>query len=243
MIWLDNYRSFDKKWEENIYSKGKQLNKYPFSEMVSYVMRLFSNQLRSGEALKVLELGFGSGNNIIFLAQEGFETYGIEGSASAHAVALKRIEEKGLRASLVIGDFAQLPYPDNFFDLVIDREAIYCNLPSAIEKTVQEVHRVLKKGGWFITFMYSLEHGSRLLDGGNLIDKNTYTDFNQGCFAGTGVTHFFSKEEIFYYLKDFEIEFMKHLRVDNLIPNERNEYAEYHTCARKGWKNAPMEEM
>lgn len=226
--------SFDRKWEENVYSQGKQLNKYPFSDLVSYVMRLYAERLRSGEALRALELGFGGGNNIVFLATEGFETYGIEGSPSARAFALRQIEDKGLKAELTVGDFIRLPYPDKFFDLVIDREAICCNVPSAIQQTIQEVYRVLKQGGRFLTFMNSLEHGSRLLDGGKLVDTNTYNDFVKGSFAGTGIMHFFSEEEIVnQYLKDFEIEFMKHLRIDSLTPDRRNEYAEYHTCARK----------
>jgi ubiquinone/menaquinone biosynthesis C-methylase UbiE len=196
-------------------------------------MRLYAERLRSGEALRALELGFGGGNNIVFLATEGFETWGIEGSPSAHAFASARMKEKRINTELTVGDFVRLPYDNEFFDLVIDREAVYCNMPSAIKKIIREVVRVLKKGGRFLTFMYSLEHGSRLSDGGKLIDVNTYNDFVQGNFAGTGITHFFSEKEILNYLKDFEIEFMKHLRVDSLIPYKRNEYAEYHTCARK----------
>lgn len=225
--------SFDRKWEENIYSQGKQLNRYPFSDLVSYVMKLYAERLRSGETLRALELGFGGGNNIVFLATEGFETYGIEGSPSAQAFASRQIEDKGLKAELKVGDFVRLPYPDNFFNLVIDREAVYCNVPSAIQQTIHEVYRVLKQGGRFLTFMYSLEHGSRLSGGGKLVDANTYNDFVQGSFAGTGTTHFFSQEEILNYLKDFKIEFMKHLRVDSISPFKRNEYSEYHTCVRK----------
>lgn len=227
------HQGFDNKWEENVYSKGKQLNRYPFTDLVSYVMRLYGERLRSGEKLRALELGFGGGNNVAFLASEGFETFGVEGSPSAREFACKQLKEKGLKAELTVGDFVRLPYDDEFFDLVIDREAVYCNVPSAIKKTIQEVYRVLKKGGRFLTFMYSLEHRSRLFDAGRLIDVNTYTDFTRGSFAGTGVTHFFSEEEIIDYLNDFEIEFIRHLRVDSIIPHKQNEYAEYHTCARK----------
>lgn len=227
------HQGFDNKWEENVYSKGKQLNRYPFTDLVSYVMRLYGERLRAGEKLRALELGFGGGNNIAFLSAEGFDTYGIEGSVSAHSFACQRLKASGLKAELVVGDFTSLPYDNEFFDLVIDREAIYCNMPSAIKKTIQEIHRVLRKGCCFLTFMYSLEHGGRLLDGGKLCDKSTYTDFTQGSFAGTGAAHFFSEEEIVEYLNGFEIEFMRHQRVDSLRPYKRNEYAEYHTCARK----------
>ncbi|NQT26846.1 class I SAM-dependent methyltransferase [candidate division KSB1 bacterium] len=230
---MKRLKSFDNSWEENIYSKGNQLNRYPYTDLISYVYRLYGEELKSGKVLRVLELGFGGGNNILFFAQEGCETYGIEGSSSAHAFAVQQLKEKNLKAELVTGDFIKLPYSDDFFDLVIDREAVYCNVPDAIREIIKEIHRVLKPVGRFITFMYSLEHGSRLSDNGKLIDTDTYI-FDQGKFSGAGITHFFSKEEIQNdYLKDFEIEFMRHLRVDSLVTEQRNEYAEYHTCARK----------
>jgi ubiquinone/menaquinone biosynthesis C-methylase UbiE len=231
---MSNHASFDRKWEDNIYSQGHQLNKYPISDIVAYVMRLYGEQLKSGDTLRVLELGFGGGNNIIFFSEEGFDTYGIEGSPSAHSIAMKKLEKRNLQAKLIVGDLVKLPYSDNYFDLVVDRESIYCNVPGAISQIIGEVHRVLKNGvGIFLTFMYSLDHGGRLLDNGKIVDENTFTDFTKGKFANTGVTHFFSKGEILDYLKDFELVFMKYQKVDNIFPEQGNEYAEYHTCVRK----------
>lgn len=231
---MSSHASFDRKWEDNIYSKGHQLNKYPISDIVAYVMRLYGERLKSGDTLRVLELGFGGGNNIVFFSQEGFDTYGIEGSPSAHSIAMKKLEERNLQAKLLVGDLVKLPYCDNYFDLVVDRESIYCNAPGAISQIISEVHRVLKNEvGIFLTFMYSLDHGSRLLDNGKMVDENTFTDFTKGKFANTGVTHFFSKSEILDYLKDFELVFMKYQKVDNIFPDQGNEYAEYHTCVRK----------
>jgi ubiquinone/menaquinone biosynthesis C-methylase UbiE len=225
--------NFDKTWEKNVYSKGQQLNRYPYTDLVSYVYKFYGSKINSGKVLRVLEVGFGAGNNILFFAREGFETYGIEGSSSAHGFAVQRLKDAGLSAELIIGDFVSLPYNNDFFDLVVDREAIYANTPHSIRKTIEEIRRVLKSGGRFITFMYSLDHGSRLLDEGRLVDSNTYV-FEQGKFAGAGTTHFFSKEEIQdEYLKGFEIQLMRHISVEKVIPEQRNEYAEYHVCALK----------
>jgi len=230
---MNKMSSFSKEWEANIYSKGKQLNLYPFSDVVSYVKRLYSQELKSGKKLKALELGFGAGNNILFLAKEGFETFGIEGSKSACIFAQDQLKLNGLNAQLEVGDFVQLPYKDNFFDFVLDREAIYCNKPQDIRKIIKEVCRVLKKGGRFLSFMYSQEHGSLVYDKKKLDDENTFSDFKRGCFEGTGIVHFFSKDEIESYLDGFEIEFINHAKRDGILPKEYNEYAEYHTCARK----------
>ena len=64
-------KSFDNSWEGNVYSKGNQLNRYPYTDLISYVYRLFGEALRAGKVLRVLELGFGGGNNILFFAGAG----------------------------------------------------------------------------------------------------------------------------------------------------------------------------
>jgi tRNA G46 methylase TrmB len=71
-----NSQSFHIGWELN-YSEGNRVARYPYTEVVSYVISNFGKDLRSNKPLKALELGFGAGNHIAFLAKEGFETFGI----------------------------------------------------------------------------------------------------------------------------------------------------------------------
>ena len=90
-------KSFDPHWETEIYSQRRHVNRYPFGELVSFVMQLYAGELRSGRKLKALELGSGSGNNLAFLSREGFETYGIDGSPSACSLAREFLEKQGLQ--------------------------------------------------------------------------------------------------------------------------------------------------
>ena len=227
-------RSFDQTWEDNIYSKGEQLNRYPFGELVSYVLRLYALEIKSGKKLRALELGFGAGNNLAFLAKEGFETYGIEGSKSACDFAKSSFQGLGLTIEVVQGDFVNLPFPDGFFDLVIDREAVYANRKEAILKISTEVKRCLKEGGFFLSFAYSTEHFSATGDLARKIEPNTFSDFKAGPFHGAGVAHFFTQDEIVNeYFSGFEIEFLHHHRLDHVIPKKTNQYAEFIVCGRK----------
>ena len=72
--------SFDSNWEKEVYSKNKQINEYPFEWIVSSSKRYISKYKNK----KVVELGSGTGNNLLFFNKLGFkEVVGIEGSKSA----------------------------------------------------------------------------------------------------------------------------------------------------------------
>ena len=59
----------DSKWEK-LYANGEQLNRYPFGDFVSvYFNSLKYLPLYSSSVLEVLEIGYGSTNNLWFLAE------------------------------------------------------------------------------------------------------------------------------------------------------------------------------
>ncbi len=89
--------SFSAEWEK-IYRQGMQNSIWPWSDLVSYVMRYARP---TDGACKVLELGFGAGANIGFFSSLGVEYYGTEGSESA-------VERVGKRFENQAGHFARL---------------------------------------------------------------------------------------------------------------------------------------
>lgn len=227
-------KSFDDSWERNIYAQTRHLNRYPFGELVPHVLRLFGRRLAEGERPRVLELGSGSGNNLVFFAREGFETHGIEGSGSACDAARSLLTRESLSAQITHADFIRLPYPDEHFDLVVDRESVCANRKQAILEITKEVRRCLRKGGRFLSFAYSTAHGSIRFDGGTAVEANTFGGFAAGPFAGCGVIHFCTEEEFREeYLGSMDVEFAFHHVVDHVFPERRNQYAEYIGCGRK----------
>ena len=91
-----------------------------------------------------LELGSGTGRLANSLLALSTEVYGIDQSAEV----LKIAQAKYPRLHLTCGEVVNLPYENEFFDLVIINGSLHHFF--ALEKTFSEANRVLKKGGAFI---------------------------------------------------------------------------------------------
>ncbi len=147
-------------WEEEIYSKGQQLNRYPYDCVVTFVMRNAPRD-RPRSEVRIVELGCGAGNNLWFAALEGFQVAGIDGSESTIAAARKRFAEDHLAGELVVGDYSGgLPFASDWADLAIDRAALSCSGYAAAAAAVSEIRRVLRTGGRMFFNPYSSFHSS-----------------------------------------------------------------------------------
>jgi len=232
-------RSFDISWEETYgSSNGKHLNKYPYGQLVTYFFRN-KKYLQNGENSKILELGCGAGNNLPLFLNEGYDVYGIDGSKSAINIARERLKNYN-NLNLDVMDFTNLKYEDNFFDMVIDRESIYANTPINIEKIYKEINRVLVSGGVFISMMYNINdyHFKKIIlndSYAKYIDINTYTNFKGGTFKGTGIVHFFTKDEVFKLCEEnnFEILSLSENISNEIYPKQMNKVSEYILVAQK----------
>ncbi len=184
-------RSFDPGWET--IHREQEWGKYPGEEVVRFVARNFYGAQRSG--VKILDAGCGGGAVAWFLAREGFSVYGFDGSAAAIEKAGKRISEEGLQAVLVVGDAARMPFPDRFFDGVIDSAMISANRLEHIKLILKECHRVLKNPGkFFSTGLFN--KATDAFDTGIHLGDNTYRGLAEGPLQGKGQIHCFDKEEI-----------------------------------------------
>ena len=192
-------RPWDQSWEE-IYRTQGYRGRYPNEDLIRFVAPLFREEtVEARKNIKMLEVGCGPGAEIWYLAREGFQVYGIDGSKTAIAMCRQRLKAEGLGAEIVVGDITDLPYPDEYFQVVVDVAAIQHNPPDSIAQIISEVYRVLKDGGHF----FSLARSDRdyLFGCGRKIAENTYTDIPSGDASGTGVMHFFTIPELEGILK------------------------------------------
>ncbi|OGY94611.1 MAG: hypothetical protein A2406_02175 [Candidatus Komeilibacteria bacterium RIFOXYC1_FULL_37_11] len=93
---------------------------------------------------KSLELGCGTGRLANSLFQISDEVYGVDLSEAVLQIA----KEKYPNLKLQCSEVTHLPYPDNYFDLVIINGSLHHFF--AVDKTFQEAYRVLKSGGVFV---------------------------------------------------------------------------------------------
>jgi 2-polyprenyl-3-methyl-5-hydroxy-6-metoxy-1,4-benzoquinol methylase len=204
-------KEFDDIWND-IYSAGEQLNRYPWSSVVSFLFRFYPRE-KPRSSVKILEIGCGAGNNIWCAAREGFDVTGIDASEPAIQYAKMRFEEEGLSARLDVGSCRSLPYEKDEFDIVIERAALtHVPKPVAFD-AVREVARVLRPGGYFYSEIFSDRTSTEGCENeaGLVIDA-------KGPLSNVGQIAFYSKSEILQLLgREFSMlelvhaEFAKHV--------------------------------
>lgn len=217
-------------WEA-IYSEGKALNRYPFDQVVSFIYRNFSRNKPRAET-KILEIGCGAGNNLWFAAREGFSVSGVDGSPSAIEFAKKRFADEGLQGDLHVADFICLPFDDNAFDFVIDREALTCSPFADAQKTVAEVRRVLAPGGKFFFNPYSDRHSS--FAAGKPGPGGVTVDISGGTLTGIGQIFFYGKRDLLaLFASGWKLVSIRHVEYMEELEPLYNCHAEWIVIAEK----------
>lgn len=147
-----------KTYAEWQYEKGQETIKFYLEKTT--VEEMFKDKV-------VLDIGCGAGGKTLYYASQGAKkVYGIEivGYYEEEANALAR--QKGLedRFQFVLGDAANIPFEDGFFDTIIMNDAMeHVDEPL---KVLNECYRVLKKGGkLYVNFPpYYHPYGAHLSD-------------------------------------------------------------------------------
>lgn len=225
-------RTFDPFWED-ARKQGSQICRYPFDHVVSFVHRNAPGT-KQREEIRILEIGFGTGNNLWFAAREGFSVAGIEGSPTAAEYARKRFQEDGLDGDLRLGDFTQpLPFKSRNFDLAVDRCSITCAGHSAGKATILEVKRVLRIGGRFLFNPYSKRHSSYSL--GRPGPDGLSRDITGGALAHTGQICFYDRSDVMsVFGAGWRLLSLQHLEVvDEQQKTDQSIQAEWHVVAER----------
>jgi ubiquinone/menaquinone biosynthesis C-methylase UbiE len=124
-------------WETGDFSK--------VAEHIEDAAQDFVDRLDLKPGMKVLDVACGSGNLAIFAAETGADVTGLDIAANLIEAAGRRAAEHGVTAKLDVGDAEAMPYPDNWFDVVMTMYgAMFCPRPDV---AASELIRVCKPGG------------------------------------------------------------------------------------------------
>jgi len=117
-----------------------------------------------------LEIGYGSGFALKLLSQEAIngKIYGLDFSETMHDEATKLFKDEISegKIKLDVGDIAQSPYKDNFFDKIIAVNVLYFWTEPV--QVLKEILKILKPGGKVVFFIYHKDselHQERAKDG------------------------------------------------------------------------------
>lgn len=106
------------------------------------------------EGMRVLDIGCGRGEMVIFAAKNKAEAVGIDYSKSAIYLANlgknRQSEEVKNKISFKVMDAKKLSFSDSTFDMVILTDVVEHLYPEELEMVFKEIKRVLKKSGLVI---------------------------------------------------------------------------------------------
>lgn len=189
--------AFDENWE--VVFSQREWGKYPSEDIVRFTARNFYG-VEDRKAVKILDLGCGGGATIWYLAREGFDVYGVDGSPSAIRQAEAHLERENLSATFKVADFVELDFETGFFDAVYDLGAIQHNRKADIEKIYGEVFRVLRPGGHFFTSAINDQTSGQ--ETAEQIEENTFLHL-EGINADV-LVHLFTEKELRELMQPFD---------------------------------------
>lgn len=101
---------------------------------------------------RALDLGCGTGTNVITLARHGWQVTGVDFAATAIAQAKSKARQAGVAVDLQVADVTNLKRFSEPFDLILDMGCFHSLSGDAVRQYAQNLERLLAPGGTFLLY-------------------------------------------------------------------------------------------
>jgi len=116
--------------------------------------------INSHPAGSAIDLGCGSGTNVLTLAKAGWRVTGVDFAARAIRIAKRKIADAGVKANLLVGDVTRLSWIRESFDLALDIGCFHGLSASGMRDYLFQLNRILVPGGFWLMYGF-FRPGSR----------------------------------------------------------------------------------
>jgi ubiquinone/menaquinone biosynthesis C-methylase UbiE len=166
----------------------------------------FGKLLGSSSADLILDLGCGDGRHLSALSEVSGSTIGLDKSVWGIRRSQQRLRLEGIPSCLTCGDMVALPFVAECFEAVISIQVIHHNLRDEMLKTIDEIFRVLRCGGYLLLSVAKFHSGGLWKRECIEIEPNTYVP-KEGFEAGIP-HHTFTQESLIDAMSAFEIQWL-----------------------------------
>lgn len=144
--------------------------------------------------LSVLDVGFGTGNNLAFLGSLGMTLCGTEVDQSICDSTGAMLDAMGLQCDLRVGTNGAIPFADESFDYLVSWNVLhYEGDEQSIAAGIAEYARVLKPGGRMV--LSTTAPQNQILDGARLLGDHIWQIHRDGDFRSGETYYFFESPE------------------------------------------------
>jgi cyclopropane fatty-acyl-phospholipid synthase-like methyltransferase len=124
-----------------------------------------------------LDMGCGTGTNLVTLAQNGWQIYGIDFSGFAVKTAIKRLSRLGLNGHVWRGDVCRRLAVDGQFDLILDIGCYHDLSPEGRRGYRENIATYLAAGGSFLIYAHCLSPERSRATGVSELDIDEFSKF------------------------------------------------------------------
>ncbi|MEK7812722.1 MAG: class I SAM-dependent methyltransferase, partial [Candidatus Desantisbacteria bacterium] len=197
-------QQWEREWDE-FYAGKEDIIWHPSESVVRFINSTIKKEGKKVD--RILDIGCGNGRHISYLAKEGFPTCGIDISQKSLDIATKWLSADTMNAApeLKKGCVTAIPYPDEYFDVVICFGVLDHLFFDDVETAIFEIDRVLKPEG--LVFLSLRSTRDTDCGRGDEMEHNTFV-INGNVEEGLP-QHFFDAVEIKDILVNFSLKYIE----------------------------------